>query len=118
MILGQEQITLKTYGVQDRDEDTGAAIIATPTSAPVFASVQPLSGKDRQTLPEGQREKDGHRLYTETAMKPASQYTLANCDRVVIDGDEFQVMTAKRERAIIKHYKVLVVKTQEADPNA
>jgi len=115
MILGLEDITLKRHVAQTRSEATGEAVIAAPTSSTVQASVQPLNGKDRQVLPEGLRSRYGKRMYTTTEMFPADQDTGVTGDIVTIDGEDYEVFNVKRERALLKHYKVLALRTQEAD---
>ena len=73
------------------------------------ASVQPLSGKDKESLPEGFREKAGYKLYTDTEMKTVDEKNGISADQVTIDGLLYEVVTVGVwQNSIINHYKVIV----------
>lgn len=83
-----------------------AAAGSTSTLSGVVASVQPVTGRDLKTLPEGRHADDCRMIYTETA--------LLVTDRVALDGDAFEVYRVRKWEAFgetfyIAHASRLVV---------
>lgn len=78
------------------------------TSFNILASIQPLSGNEMQSLPEGRREKEAIRLYTSTELKIAAEGG-ANADVVTIAGKDYEVIAVYPWRnGILNHFKVIV----------
>ncbi len=79
----------------------------------IKASVQKTDAEILQTLPEGYRSKESYVLFTSTELKTVD-IGVTNPDRVVINGEDFQVVRVSPWQNInfktIKHYHVLVVK--------
>lgn len=113
MILGSEAITRITYAAGTRGSD-GRWVQGSSTSTTIYASVQPMEGQDLEILEEGERARDGKRLYTATVMETANQHLGTSADLVTIDSINYEVRQVKRERSIIPHYRVLVMRVQEA----
>jgi len=81
----------------------------TETPFQFTSSVQPASGKEKLTLPEGVREKNVLRLYTSTLLKSVSEKNNTRADIITIDGDEFEVIRVLPwQNNVIPHYKVFV----------
>lgn len=80
------------------------------TSAIGFtSSVQPMSGKEKLSLPEGVREKTIYKLYTSFALRTASEKNKTKADRVTVFGDLFEVIKVDTwQNKVIPHYKALV----------
>jgi len=77
------------------------------------ASVQPLSGRERETLPEGLREKGAHRLYTDFALRTDNQKTKDPADEVTLfDKRHIVVRVDPWQNGVLNHFKVIV---SEAD---
>jgi len=73
------------------------------------ASVQPLTGDERETLPEGLREKGAFRLYTDFKLRTDDQKTKDPADRVTLENKEYLVvMLEPWQNGIIPHYKAIV----------
>lgn len=111
-ILGEEPITLRRTAAGSRDA-LGDFVAGTTSTSSIKASVQPLTGKDADSLPEGERHKDWLKLYTRTELRPVSQHAGSAGDRVEVDGITYEVRTVKRYRAVCPHYRADVVRTQE-----
>lgn len=110
--LGAEQVTLTRYAAGSRA--TGEWVEGAATTSMIWASVQPMPGRDRQNLPEGLRERDVRKVFTETMLRPASQHSGTSADRIDVDGVAYEVMTVTPWRAVLVHYEVVVARVQES----
>jgi len=64
-----------------------------------------------QLLPEGRRESEAYRLYTDFELKTVRKESgdKLNADTVTIDGKKFEVLSvAKWRNDVINHYKAVV----------
>jgi hypothetical protein len=120
MILGARPITRRRFAAGTRNS-SGEFVSGAMTPSTIYASVQPATVEDQQTLPEAERHRSTIRLYTVFAdtLRTTSQYTEVQADHVVIaigdaqlDGT-YQVRTVDSENAILPHYRVLAVALQE-----
>jgi hypothetical protein len=111
-ILGSESITRVRYAVGTRGTD-GRMVPGAATSTAIAASVQPASDEDMQSLPEGERRREGKRVYTVTELRTASQHAGTEADTLTIGGVSFQVRRVDRERSIIPHYRAIAIRVQE-----
>jgi len=72
------------------------------------ASIQPTSQKDMLTLPEGRRDRETYRLYTDFELKTADEVSKVNADRVTIMGKIYEIIQVGIWRNnVIPHYKAL-----------
>lgn len=112
-ILGAEPITRVRFATGSRV--SGRYVAGASTSTTIRGSVQPLSGKETQTLPEGERRRDWLKVYTHTELVPVDQHggAATSGDRLVIDGITYEVRTTARQRSVIPHYRAFVVRVQE-----
>lgn len=118
MILGAESITRRRFAPGSRGSD-GRWVEGASTDATIAASVQPLEGRDREILPEGDRQKDGIKVYTTSDLEPVNQHTApegASGDHVLVDGIAYEVRNVARQRSIIPHYRAFAVRLQEDAP--
>ena len=89
----------------------GRYIESTKSTFEITASVQPLSPKEMEMLPEGRRNKESYRIYTDTELNPASQDSKINADIIEINGNNFEVLGCNRwQNGILNHYKILASK--------
>lgn len=73
------------------------------------ASVQPVSGNEKVSLPEGVREREMYRLYTDYALKTADETAKTTADRVTLFGKLFEVISVEIwQNKVIPHYKAIV----------
>lgn len=62
-------------------------------------------------LPEGRRQTEAFRLYTETRLIAANDNTGVNADLVEYEGADYEVLSVDRwKNGILPHYKIVVVK--------
>ncbi len=61
----------------------------------VLMSVQPLSGKEAQKLPEGEWARDWRIAYGTYALRPADTVSGKLADVVVVEGDAFEVVACE-----------------------
>lgn len=109
MILGAEPVSLvvrsRTRGSDGRTTET------TTSTTAITASVQPANGDDLATLPEGERVRKARKFYTETAVSAGPP-----ANRIVVDGETYEIRHVERERSVLAHYKAIGVKVDEASP--
>ena len=85
-------------------------IYAPGTSSPIqfTASVQPLSGREKLTLPEGAREKAEYRLYTSFELQTLNEKAVKSADRVTLFGKLYEIIRVEPwQNNIIPHYKAI-----------
>lgn len=116
MILGEEPVTLIRYPATSWGAD-GRSTVGAAVSSTILASVQPLGGREIALLPESERHAEHLKAYTVTELRTADQYTSTLADRIVVDGITYEVQKVERQRSVIPHYKVTLVRFQEIDPS-
>jgi len=102
-------ITVKRY--------TAAALVkgvyqpVTPTTFTIKASVQPMSGDEVLTLPEGDREKELQTVYTDTLLRTIDQDTKTEADRVVWNGSDYEVIKVRPyQMGALDHYECIIAR--------
>lgn len=74
----------------------------------IKGTVQPISAKDMETLPENRRDSGNIKIYTSTKMLTSKQGQNGKADRLVFDNDLYEVIqTQPWKNSIIPHYKVI-----------
>jgi hypothetical protein len=116
MILGQEAVTLRRFDTSSGRDSEGYLVGPSYADSSILMSFQPLDGTDLQKLPQGERQRESRKGYTATEIFTASQHSSNIADRVVVDGIVYEVYHVEHQRKIIPHYKVLMLRIQEADP--
>ena len=113
-LVGEEAITLRTFATGARGTD-GRYTAGASVDTPIQASVQPLNGRDLQTLEEGDRQKDTKKFYTLASVKTADQHTGDSADHLIVDGISYEARKVQRWRpnAPLPHFKVIGVRVQE-----
>jgi len=80
----------------------------TTTSTTIFASVQPATKNDIESLPEGKRNSKSYALFTNSDLPMVS---LSTPDTVMIEGETYEMVRKEPWRNnVISHYKYIVVK--------
>lgn len=112
-ILGEENLTRRRYAAGSWV--SGVYVAGAATNSTIRGSFQPLNGEELATLPEGERHADQRKVYTTTALQTARQEEGLVADQVSQDGTVFyEVRQVERQRSIIPHYKVRLVRVQES----
>ena len=77
----------------------------------IVASVQPLTPKEMKTLPEGRRNSQAYRIYTDIELHTIRDQ---NPDRVELFGQEFEILSVEIwQNQVIPHYKAIAVKLDQ-----
>lgn len=80
----------------------------------IRAGVQPTSGEDLISLPEGQRERESYKIYSVTEMQTAKENTQKKADVLEFYGKLFEVQQVQRHFGLgLDHYKAIVTRLNE-----
>lgn len=94
--------------------DKGEFVEGSSSTLTIRASVQSPKAHDLQLLPEGRRNSQAYRLYTDTELRLS---TAANPDKVVIDGEDYEVMAKSPwQNRILPHFRYVVVRMDGTPP--
>lgn len=79
----------------------------------IQASVQPLRGEEIQLLPEGRRNSQAVRIYTDTQLYVKTDEQ-TNPDKLTAFGESYEVLSVEPWQSnVINHYKCIAVKVIE-----
>ncbi|MBN8472333.1 hypothetical protein JYJ95_38010 [Corallococcus exiguus] len=90
----------------------GVAVEAAGESFSILASVQPLSGRERQLLPEGQRSEERLLVVTATELRVADVSARREGDVLVYRGEDFEVEAVERWDELGGFWKARAVKVR------
>jgi hypothetical protein len=90
---GTYTVTRTAQGVYTNGRYTPGAT----TTFPIVASIQPVTGRDLQLLPEGQHASESRIVYTTTELR--SRATANDPDTIAIDGEAWDVISFERWEA-------------------
>lgn len=77
----------------------------------VTGSLQPMSMRDLELLPEGERVKQTFKIYTDTVLFTGREGGLRSPDRVCIGGEWFRVQASERwDGTDLPYFKSLLVR--------
>lgn len=112
-LLAPITLTRRRYGAQTVSR--GVVTPGATTTATFDGSVQPMKGKEREIYLEGQRTKDGRKIYTlnASAVRAADPDSGTAADEVQIDGAWFTVVHVDTSHALIEHAHIYVVRRPE-----
>lgn len=74
-------------------------------------SKQPLRPDEIQILPEGRREFQAYKIYTDFQLQISDKTTGINADILAINGEAFEVISVEPFQSdVVSHYKAIAVK--------
>ncbi len=80
----------------------------------ILAAAQPLTGRERETLPEGRRQIKTLKLYTETSLLVDNDKANQRADLVEVRGELFEVFEVWEQRGLdMDHFKVFIAKVNK-----
>lgn len=90
----------------------GVYVEGAETTFTIQASVQPMSGEDIVSVPEGRRASDMVKLYTSTDLNSQGDAGSGQSpDRLVWLGKDYEIHSKEvRQMDIIPHYKIYAIK--------
>lgn len=110
-------ISRRRYGPQTIDPATRRPAPQSPTTSTIYASIQPPTDRDMQTLTDGERTRRVLVVYTTTdTLRTAEQVGALPADEVVIAGETYQVRRVERWRQVRPHDRAVCVRLQEIGP--
>ena len=109
----------RSYTLRRRAAGVWTAGRYTPGAAAettVTAVVQPAGPEDLLDLPEGERVKAVVRVHTTSELRTADESAGTDPDRIVIDGEEWEVRRVWNETHtdVLPYYKALAVRAERA----
>ena len=114
-MLGTATHTWRRFAAGSAGTD-GRFVEGSITTSTLRGSLQPATGDDLQTLPEGDRTKRVRVLYTATALRTVSQADRTSADQVTVDGDWFEVREVQPYgTTALAHTRAILVAVQEAE---
>ena len=115
-LLGSRPMTRLRFATAGTWGTDGLNTQPAATSSTIAATgPQPLNGVELASLEEGERSSSMSKIYSETELRTLSQHTQLAADRVVIDGETYEVRAVSPQPAIIPHWKAFIVLLVEAD---
>ena len=93
--------------------DAGDFVPGADSTITIKASCQPVSGRERELLPEGSRQKQVWKLYTTTELHSNRGPTPTRGDIVTIKGEKFEVIDCQDQTehgasvTSIRYYKAI-----------
>lgn len=114
-ILGEQSVTRLRYVAGTVGAD-GRLVAGASTSSTVLASVQPVTGRQRQLLPEGLRQRVELIAYCTTELRTVDQVAGVPADRLVVAGETLEVVQVKQWPAAgpLPHYEAALVRLAES----
>ena len=118
MILGLSSVTRRRFAAGSRGSDgrwdPGAA-----TDSTILMSVQPLSGRELSTLPEGERSAVNLKGYTEADVRTLDQVAGEAADHIIIASGRwagtYEARAEDGQTDLLPHRRVRLLRLQEAD---
>jgi len=91
---------------------SGVFVEGSETTLSIQASIQPVSGQDMVSIPEGRRSSDMVKVYTDTSLfSQGDAGSGQSPDRVVWLGKDYEIYTKDvRQMGVISHYKYFAIK--------
>ena len=114
-MIGMATHTWRRFAVGSAGTD-GRYVEGSITTDTLRGSLQPATGDDLQTLPEGDRTKRVRVLYTATALRSVDQDARTSADHVSVDSDWYEVREVKPYGTTpLAHRRVILVAAQESE---
>ncbi|MCP3685999.1 MAG: hypothetical protein GY861_25420 [bacterium] len=104
--MNRQALTVTRYGAGTID-DYGEYTNGSTSTVSITASVQPVTGKNLESLPEGRQTKEAYYLFTDTELLTSRDKNKA--DTTEIFSDTYEVINIEKwQNNLINHYKVTV----------
>lgn len=86
----------------------GTFVPGVETDISFKASVQPITGKELMSLPEGRREKENYNLFTDFSLRTVDEDGNTNPDTVTLFGKDFEIIRVDVwQNKVIPHYRAI-----------
>lgn len=89
----------------------GLPVPSIPAILNIRGAIQPTSGEDLKSLPEGQRERVSYKVYSVFQFRTNNQQAQTKADIVELYGEEFEVQTVQNHFGLgLSHWKAIAVR--------
>jgi hypothetical protein len=93
----------------------GIFVAGARSVVPIQASIQPVTGQDMITAPEGRRIQDMVKVYTVSELQEGEEGTGLMPDLIVWRGFAYEVTSIEvRQMDVINHYKITATRRMKA----
>lgn len=114
-MIGMATHTWRRFAAGSAGTD-GRYVEGSITTSTLRGSLQPATGDDLATLPEGDRTKRVRVLFSRTALRTVDQGAGTSADQVTVDGDWFEVREVKPYGTTpLRHRRAVLVAVQESE---
>ena len=114
-ILGQAAATRRRFAAGTYNAD-GIYVAGATTDLAIQATELPLTGKDLQTLTEGERARNPKKFFTTTNSRVVDLSTQTLADHILVGSEEFEARSVRNFKTIIPHFHVVALELQEVAP--
>lgn len=76
------------------------------TELTVYMNIQPVRGKELDALPEGRRDKQAIKGYSDTQLYTVKEAAAENPDIIVYDGERYEVFESKPYGNFFGYWKI------------
>lgn len=112
LALSGNTVTITRFNAQAFDSNGRLNASTTSSTFSLTASIQPLSGRDVQRLPEGLRDRRGHSIWHTTELRPADAAAGTPGDRFTYDGRTFEVISSERWADLGNFFKSIALQVE------
>ena len=115
-LIGAQRVWI-VRRTQARSESTGRVTLTSAEPEAALASVQPLSGEDLEKLTDGERTRVACKAYMRHRLR-TSEAGGEPSDVLIVDDVSYEAHRVEEYRGMhpIPHYKVMLVRLDEATP--
>lgn len=109
MVIPRQKIKVftKTAG----SYDANGVYAETQSESFIYASIQPTSPDDINSLPEGRRQSKTYTLFTSSALRGIQD---ANQEQVEIDDERYEIVKVQKwSNNILNHYMAIVTRLED-----
>lgn len=93
----------------------GRYVAGSTSTLTIQASIQPVSGEDLKSLPEGRRLDDFVKVYTDSNLQSLQEVSTVQQDRLTWRGHTYECISVDaRQMGIINHYKYIFSKVSQS----
>ena len=92
----------------------GTFVAGSPSTITIQASIQPATGEDMKSLPEGRRLDDYVKVYTDSDLQVLEESSGIQPDKLEWRGHTYECISADvRQMGIISHFKYIFSKVSQ-----
>ena len=116
MILGLRSVTRRRFASGSRGSD-GRWTKGAATDTSISMGVQPLSDRELQRLPEGERQSQQLKGYTAADVRTVDDRASpqVDADQIIVDSVVYEVRDVVEQTSLLPHKRVRLLRLLESD---